>query len=411
MSSGNGLCVADCYETYFKKQKSEFLHYIHAMRGELDIMKTADIIASSPVTYICMAEIWPEQFEEQNDRMTLRICNESRKKFVVGACYDISKKHPMKDWIGHVIVLAFDDKTVTVRIDPPSAFHDVKRRIVEEIIKPLCPAKGSVANEMAMRLRFDESIAGDITCNYVIQTLRRKIMCVHDPPVLIQMIVDSRLTGGEIINGNKLLTEPDEEKRYESFWGELNDKQRGAFKMSNDHRITCIQGGPGTGKTLLAENMQKAHVRLNKRVIVGCPNNDGVDHLFLLMCKNLDNTRCVHLGKVDSNQQGEAVCRYSFESWCSGQDKKKYCEEHFGNLSYVGGVLNEFGNPLLGDVKAVKDVLIVEDACRAYEAQTVIPITHLHKFGRVILIGDSHQSLLSGDPTCTEESPYFLSLQ
>ena len=262
-----------------------------------------------------------------------------------------------------------------------------------------------------MRLRFDESFAGDITWNYVTQTLRRQIMYVHDPPVLIQMIVDSRLTDGEIKTGNKLLTEPDEEKRYESFWGELNDKQRGAFKMSNDHRITCIQGGPGTGKTLLAENMQKAHVRLNKRVIVGCPNNDGVDRLFLSMCTNLDNTRCVHLGKVDSNQQGGAVCRYSFESWCSGQDKKKYCEEHFGNLSYVGGVLNEFGNPLLRDVKAVKDVLIVEDACRAYEAPTVIPITHLHKFGRVVLIGDSYQSLPSGDPIYTEESPYFLSLQ
>lgn len=83
---------------------------------------------------------------------------------------------------------------------------------------------------------------------------------------------------------------------------ELSEKQKDAIKMMNQHNVTIITGGPGTGKTTIIKTMIELYEERNKKVVLAAPTGRAAKKMTEATGKEASTLhRLLGIGKLDDD--------------------------------------------------------------------------------------------------------------
>lgn len=83
---------------------------------------------------------------------------------------------------------------------------------------------------------------------------------------------------------------------------DLSEKQKDAIKMMNQHNVTIITGGPGTGKTTIIKTMIELYEERNKKVVLAAPTGRAAKKMTEATGKEASTLhRLLGIGKLDDD--------------------------------------------------------------------------------------------------------------
>ena len=136
---------------------------------------------------------------------------------------------------------------------------------------------------------------------------------------------------------------------------ELSEKQKEAIKAINNHNVTIITGGPGTGKTTIIKSIIEIYQKQNNKVVLAAPTGRAAKRMTEMTGLEASTLhRLLEIGKIDED----------------GLYKK--------NQDYQGA-------PIDADMVIVDEMSMVDMFLMNYLLQSV------YKSTKLILVGDSDQ--------------------
>lgn len=83
---------------------------------------------------------------------------------------------------------------------------------------------------------------------------------------------------------------------------DLSEKQKEAIKMMNQHNVTIITGGPGTGKTTIIKTMIELYEERNKKVVLAAPTGRAAKKMTEATGREASTLhRLLGIGKLDDD--------------------------------------------------------------------------------------------------------------
>ena len=136
---------------------------------------------------------------------------------------------------------------------------------------------------------------------------------------------------------------------------QLSEKQKEAIRAVNDHNVTIITGGPGTGKTTIIKSIIEIYQKQNNKVVLAAPTGRAAKRMTEMTGLEASTLhRLLEIGKIDED----------------GLYKK--------NQDYQGA-------PIDADMIIVDEMSMVDMFLMNYLLQSV------YKSTKLILVGDSDQ--------------------
>ena len=83
---------------------------------------------------------------------------------------------------------------------------------------------------------------------------------------------------------------------------ELSEKQKEAIKAINEHNVTIITGGPGTGKTTIIKSIIEIYQKQNKKIVLAAPTGRAAKRMTEMTGMEASTLhRLLEIGKIDDD--------------------------------------------------------------------------------------------------------------
>lgn len=92
---------------------------------------------------------------------------------------------------------------------------------------------------------------------------------------------------------------------------ELSEKQKEAVKLVNDHNVTIITGGPGTGKTTIIKTIIDIYEQKGKKIVLCAPTGRAAKRMTETTGKEASTLhRLLEIGKIDEDSLYKSTSDY-----------------------------------------------------------------------------------------------------
>ena len=305
----------------------------------------------------------------------------------------LSEGSPYQDFIGYLQIL----------YDPDCQTYDVQKDQVGWWYLKVKP-KADVIEEMEKRLARQSIIRVDVPNSYSKFNRRQECLsrfCQKQDAPLTKLATREFFEPMEFETLNQCSNFSQEQIRpivdEVTYTMSLNPSQRHAIEMALSSHLHCIQGPPGTGKTQTLLGLSACFLKLiaakdggRSLICVAAPSNETVDDLDHQLLSKV-NSNVLRIGKQNPKLLAKLHCNQTnTDHWVCNIPAEEFARKSSA-ACILSGTTSAFGNEQTTRIKREVDVVLIDEAARDCELDTLQVLEKLNPAGQGSLIGDPRQ--------------------